>query len=180
MNDDQAGNPLSRYINNLLNVILLSKPFNFTVKLSPENCVERLKHFERPKIGFWGSFIEAAKITQVGSSYQFEICAMRKGGSFPYNSAKVSGSITAANNNLEVSVIKGNIRLGITYLVFPALFVGLAIISLRDLSTPVGFVVLAIAIFLLNIPFGRRDARQLATIIRNAFSDVGEITDGWP
>jgi hypothetical protein len=147
MNNDQAGNQLPRFVSSLLDIILLSKPFNFTVKVSPENCVERLQHFERPKIGFLGSFIQAAKITQEGSSYQFEICATRKDGSSLYNSAKASGSIGASNNNLEATVIKGNIRLGITYLVFPALFLVLAIINLGDFSRAFGLIVLAIAIF---------------------------------
>ena len=173
MNIIQYGKQLREFVSPFLDLILLSKPFHYTVNLLPQDCIERLRGLSQPKTGFFFYPISrAVKITQEVNHSKFEICVERYGRASVYNSAKANGIVISTNDREETTDLKGNLRLGIIFLVFPTFLLVLFIFNLNDLARFPGFYILAFVVSLFYIICCLRDYRRLDSLIRDTFSDA--------
>ena len=152
--------------------VLLSKPFSYTVKLSPETCKERLLGFEQAKTGFFYPESQSVKITDEANYSRFEICMEWYGRGIVYNAAKATGIIMVEGENAETTVVKGTIRFGIIFVAVLGLPMSfLFIFNPLHLSRDIGFYILWLALSFFYLASYLRDYRKLDRLIRDTFSD---------
>jgi hypothetical protein len=162
----------NRSVNSLFDFLLLSKSFNFTVKLPLQECLARVYDLSQPQTGFLNPVGRTIKIIQEANHARFEVCVECYQRGFVYNSAKASGSIQSLNDDTETTIVSGTIRPGIMFLVLTGSFlVGLFLIKINDLTSNFGFILLVFAIWLLYIVRDFRDYHKLDTLIHDTFSD---------
>ena len=178
MNIIKNGKQVWGYVSPFVDFLLLSKPFNYIVRMSPQDCLERLRGISQPKTGFFFYPISrTVKITHEANHARFEICVERYGRASVYNSAKATGIVISTSDSTETTVIKGNLRLGIIFLGFPAFLLGiLFIFNLNDFARVPGFYILWLVIPLFYITSYLRDYRKLDTLIRETFSEAVGVT----
>ena len=164
-------NQLRDFARPLVARLLLSKSFNYTVTLSPQDCVERLSNFEQPKTGFWIPSSKTVWIIREVNYSRFEIRTDRYGRGVVYNSAKATGMIMSVKDNTGMTVIKGDLRLGTIFLFFYAGFLAsLVIFASISWVNDLGFILLVYAVNFLYIALYYRDRSRLEDLIHDTFS----------
>src|ERR1043165_8481581 len=108
MNIIQPENKGWRSLIKLVDFLLLSKPFNYTVTMSSQEWVERLRRLSQPKSGFYFYPIgRTVKITQEANHSRFEVCVERYGRyGEAYNAVKATGIVISKNDSTETTLIK--------------------------------------------------------------------------
>lgn len=156
--------------------LLLSKPFNYTVALSPQDCIERLLSFEQPKTGFWIPSSKTVQIIREVNYFRFEIRTDRYGRGVVYNSAKATGMIMSVNGNTGTTVIKGDLRLGTICLFFYAGFLA-SLVMFASISriNDLGIILLVYAVNFLYIAIYYRDRSRLKELIHDTFSKEAKV-----
>ncbi|MEP6984835.1 MAG: hypothetical protein ABI970_04515, partial [Chloroflexota bacterium] len=95
--------------------------------------------------------------------------------------AKASGIIISTNENLDTTVIQGNLRLGIMFLPELGFLLSfLFIVRLDNLSRDLGFYVLWLIVGLLFIVRDYRDYRRLDALIHDTFIEAEKVTHEQP
>jgi hypothetical protein len=175
----QLGKQVREFVSPFLDFVLLYKPFSYTVRLSPQDCMERLGRLSRPKKGSLNASSRTVKIIQEANHSRFEVCIERYGRSLVHNSAKASGIIISTNENLKSTVVQGKLRLGITFLPELGFLLSLVFIfRLDNLSRDLGLYILWLVVGLLFVVRDYRDYRKLEILIHDTFSEIYEVTHG--
>ncbi len=168
----QYKNRIWNFLKIVLGFLRLTKPFYFTVEMQPHASVDRILNLSQPKTGFFNAVSRTVKITEEVAGYRFEICIKRYGRGLDYNSVKVSGIIESGKDNAQQTVIRGDVRLGITPLMYPLLFLGITLTSRLDdfIKVPI-FYILVFVVCFFYFTRALRDYRNLESLLQDTFSE---------
>ncbi|MBA3868911.1 MAG: hypothetical protein H0X30_07145 [Anaerolineae bacterium] len=181
MTINQYWKQLQDYVRPILDVMLLVKPFSFTVKVPPQACLERLRGLDQPKTGlFFYPASRTVRIIQEVNHSRFEILADRHSRGWIYTSAKATGMVISVNGDSDTTVIKGDIRLGKIFLMFYAGFL-IGFVTFASASWARDSLVLLIfAIYAVYMAVSYRDYRRLDALIHDTFIEAEKVTHEQP
>jgi hypothetical protein len=170
-----------RSIKRFIDFMLMKRSFNYVARMSPQDCLQRLRGLSQPKTGFWNARSQSVLLTQEERHYRFEVCVERYGRGGVYNSAKAAGIITATIDKTATTIVSGNIRLRFSVLWFIVFALGfLFIMTVGNFSRLFGFYILFLVVSLVFIARDYRDYRKLENLIHDTFSDVVAVTNELP